>query len=1763
MSLRLRKFFKVCVGILLVSFAAISGMNAVRSSDEESEKKPDFVRLFINQEGSYYGGVITRTLAADQSVWIDASQSGEIKVDIYQTDQDALFRALSYKKKEKEDNSSRKMIDSIPFSVDRSGMHRLTATQTFSQDNTDDRVHVTFPIKKPGIYYARALQGDVVGDAFFVVSNIATQVKEADQDLLAWTVDARTGRHITEGIVETYSLSKDYTKTHEAIMGQDGVARVPFVSDDDILLVRSGEEITMTPLNFTDHSDRWFVGDWSSFDPTKTITRSFLFTDRPLYQPGDTVLFKSILRDDHDAVYGVSDGAVKVKLYKDGYWNEQNKVFEQTVKLSKEGTLDGDFHLPATIETGNYMVTVGAVNDLGNKTWEIRESAVYGAAWFEVQYYRKPEYGINVDIEEDQLISGDTLHATVSGSYFSGQPLEGETLNYVVRASNYYDSPYDNQGDSGSFDKDYRFGSWGGREITSGTITLDTDGKAVIDANTILSNKDNSNWNGRFGSDDTKPKIYSVEVSMGSDGQHAVFANRNVLVMPGEFSIRQKDYIQNVKQGRELSIPVILRNNLSSSSNLSNRNLEVSTHMERWIRNEDWDENNREYQPRYFKEEQDFDAMYISTDQNGEAVIKFTPPLDGSYNFSIKTHDDRGNDLIRTIYVWVSDQSGEYYRGSESNQSRILTLQVDDRIYRPGDSIDVSISSLVPNREVWLTFERDHVRRYQSVFVDGNSTVVKLALEENDIPDIFLSGTVFDVTNMSTDQAEININTESKEMRVDVQTDKDRYEPGDMVSVEVSAKDYQDQPVSGEVTLWAVDKALFDLVDPISSDIFKTFWFHRYHSTQDANSLQGLTYTISAAEKGGCFSGDTMVLMEDGSSRAIRDVRVGDRVLTRKSDEDETLVLASVLSTHEIQEEGYLLVNGMIKVTPTHKLFVNGIWKPAGDMVIGDRMTGPDGSDVLLQSMEWKRERMMVYNLTIDGTHSFFADGILAHNDIGGKGDGIRSKFVDTAYWNPQVKLGSDGKAKVTFKLPDNTTAWMISAVGADQLTRVGQAKREIVVSKDVIVRTVLPNEMRVGDTVMVTSMIHNNTDQSLDFDVSSSFSAGSIDNDSTQVVSINAHDSRELVFKTRPERADEGAIFTVKALPRTIGNSGISGDTLVLKVPVVEYGFALDTFKTVIEPTTFPIHWNNADDISKRRVTLDISSDLFGTLPSAMRYLLKYPYGCVEQTTSRLVPLIIARQHPQEFSESLANVNSSEMISVGIRNLYGLQNSDGSFGFWHEGEGNPFITAYVAEYVVESKKFDIEADMTDSMLKKIQRYVESESESVKSKLASGEKDLTRQGITSRYYEGDMISLAYAKSILGLKTDASETHPGDKLTGYEHLPPDILALAVLTNVKQGDFDADSNGARVLLSMAQEDDAGAMSWRRSEWTGYYASNEASTSLAARALIAVKFDQETIAKIIKTLNVNRDANYWGNTFATVQVIRALTDFHFLGQENVVPDYTYRVLVGGQEVASGAMKGMHGKKSIELDSKYFPDQDTSIQIIREGTGDIYTSLSQNAFLTDKKFEGVSNHLIVRRTYQNMREFGAPIAIGDRVNVIIDIDISKASFFNSDRLVVDDVLPSGLIPVNDSFKNEQVAGKSILDRYNSYSYFHPDQYKRNGVILTANMWHNERQSGHYRATYMARAVNAGEYAIPPVSVAFMYAPEYSGYSPADSMVITEEKLNGPALGDQMTKNPEKGPSVLVSVLVTGLVVLILSIVSIAYRRYRLSMVKKEDDSL
>ena len=131
-----------------------------------------------------------------------------------------------------------------------------------------------------------------------------------------------------------------------------------------------------------------------------------------------------------------------------------------------------------------------------------------------------------------------------------------------------------------------------------------------------------------------------------------------------------------------------------------------------------------------------------------------------------------------------------------------------------------------------------------------------------------------------------------------------------------------------------------------------------------------------------CFVEGTQVETIDGSKN-IEDIKVGDYVLSYNQETNEQ-VYAKVLNTYTSQTTALCAIGygeTTIASTLNHPYYVDGEWVEAQYVQVGDKLTLANNDEVVVNSAKTiDCEATNVYNLNVDITHTYYADGVLVHN---------------------------------------------------------------------------------------------------------------------------------------------------------------------------------------------------------------------------------------------------------------------------------------------------------------------------------------------------------------------------------------------------------------------------------------------------------------------------------------------------------------------------------------------------------------------------------------------------------------------------------------------------------------------------------------------------------------------------------------------------------------------------------------------------------------
>lgn len=1459
--------------------------------------------FIVGTNGPTYGaGLISLASTDEPAIEIGSYDVGGMaQITLYKADKEALLKYLTHDKDNKQTQG-------------KVNLENLQSLTSFNQNITAGygrQSKVTLPLDKSGVWYLTFKLGDITEGSFIVRSDTGVLLKEGDNEFIFWGQNFTTKRSISEGSLKIYSLLGGIQLIGTTSFDGSGIAKIPISKETDIALAETGQDSVIVPINM-----RYLNSDYNyqTFTPKGTQIKYFIFTDRPLYRPGDTVYFKAVLRDDDDARYTIPQGQASVKVYRN--WDEKNALWQKSIDISDGGSVYGQYTLLADAPTGDYQVKV-----------EIPGTGQSGGYWgsgnvvnFTVQYFRKPEYSIDITSPKTELISGDTTSFKISGSYFSGQPLSGQNVSYTVYSADYYEYEYLTERYGTGVNDDYRYSYWGGKKVLEGNATLNERGEAEITLNTKLENN-----NG-------KSQVFSIEAQLNDGSGNPAFSRKNILVLAGEYGIYRKDYQYSTKVGTPYSLGLAL--SAYHQSLVGNITLNAKIHRENWIA---FQETDKKY-PSYRKEEEDLPDISAVTDGSGQTAFTITPKKVGSYLVTVTGKDTRGNSISKTFYFWASLEDQPVFTDGTNNE---LKLSLDKAKYSPSQNASLSIYSDIPNRDVFLSLERGRVNRFQVVTLTGNSKTIEIPIVDTDMPNIYVKASSFSDSSLDDDLISLPVSTESKKLNVVITPNQTTYGPGETVTLNIRTTDTAGNPVSGETALFAVDKALFELVDKKPDKIFDTFWRKRGDDTQQAHSLEGTT-VMGGAERGG------------------------------------------------------------------------------------------------------------------------------------GGGNPNRTTFKDTAYWNPALRTDSSDQAQVRFDLPDNLTTWVIAAISASADTKSGQSVTEITVSKDIVIRPVLPNILRVGDKVRLSALARNYTNSDEFFDADLSFDSGDISQSTFSAILIKSKDQEQLYWDVSPTVENENA--KIKLSLRTVKDKRVA-DSVTQTLPIIPFGFKERRAESGEGSKNFEIKLSPDTDLSKSTVSLSLSSTLVGTLPSAMKYLINYPYGCVEQTTSRLVPAIIAKSNPDLFTEIISDKNLDKNIKEGLKRLGALQHGDGGWSWWSSGNSDPFVTAYVVEYLISGKHAGITID--ENVLQRGVKYLENDN--YYDPVTNQYKTYALTDSIPRYYA---LSLAGSDKVKTLGT-----------LGVGGLSADLTAMAVLFNIAQGDRDIGNNGLSQLLTLAKTQGDGLF-WEPGS-KEHFGSIEASTALAIRAILAGGGDRDSAAKAVRYLTKNRKTDYWHNTFATAQAVRALTEFAKTGAETA-PDYSYNVTLDGQEILRDKVSGNSPlTKNVDINPSQIKKGGSILNISKSGTGQLYSTLTINELRTDRNAPALEHGLKIKKQYYNDKGGQYKPAVGDSVTVQIALEGLPSE---DNYAVIEDELPAGLVPINLDFKNEQYGN---LPDYYYYSYGITDrEITRNGIIMSLY----RISSGMRVYSYKARVVSEGKFTVPPATASLMYSPEIYGRSDSQTIETTRE---------------------------------------------------------
>jgi uncharacterized protein YfaS (alpha-2-macroglobulin family) len=328
----------------------------------------------------------------------------------------------------------------------------------------------------------------------------------------------------------------------------------------------------------------------------------------------------------------------------------------------------------------------------------------------------------------------------------------------------------------------------------------------------------------------------------------------------------------------------------------------------------------------------------------------------------------------------------------------------------------------------------------------------------------------------------------------------------------------------------------------------------------------------------------------------------------------------------------------------------------------------------------------------------------------------VRKNFQDTAYWNPFVTTNANGTASLEIVFPDNLTTWRATARAFTTDTKVGAATDEIVVTKPLLTRLIVPRFLTQTDRVRAQVIVQNNTAKNQDVRVSlrgSGVSTQPVGNEEkgAQNGTIPAGSSASFYWMIGTDEIPTANTARLVATART-GASATSedSDAQEIKLPVGPRGFPVRKWtNAVVQGGASTLTLKPTPDAvpNASRLRIAVAPSVAGPLLGALPNLIEYPYGCTEQTLSRFVPAMVAARtiKQQKLPAPEAAKQLPEIVEAARSTLYSYQHGDGGWGWWPDDNTDPYITAYAIYGLTLAKAngYDIERERVIKGLRALQ----------------------------------------------------------------------------------------------------------------------------------------------------------------------------------------------------------------------------------------------------------------------------------------------------------------------------------------------------------------------------------------------------------------------------------------------------------------------------
>ena len=898
----------------------------------------------------------------------------------------------------------------------------------------------------------------------------------------------------------------------------------------------------------------------------KEKPQSFLFTDRAIYRPGQTVYFKGIVvktKDSTDISNAVADYRTTVQL------TDVNgeKVDSIQVTTNEYGAYNGKFKLPE-----------GGLNG----AFHIEDINTDGSAYFSVEEYKRPKFYVEFDTVKGSYRVGDTVTIHGKALAYAGNNIDGAAVKYrVVREARY---PY-------YWMFLYRpIPPSASREITHGQLQTGADGTFTIHFNALPDKQIKPELKPIF-----TYRIYADVTDLNGEtrsGEQRVAAGYQLM----EIKLDVPDEL-SAKELQQVKVTTANLNGTFEPATVQMRLLPLQ-HPNRLMRPRYWeapdqfvlteqeylqafplDVYKRENEPAQWPRKTPVLEKTFTTAKDGRTELSVKSLPAGAYELEVTARDAAGGTLTQKKVFNLVDAAAP-----QLPYPAYLRIMADEQPHEPGSEVKQVVGTTAKDLHVLQTIERmDGQQDDDFVQLSAQQRSFTYNITEKDRGGLRITYTVVKDNRVFSQTQDVAVPWSNKTLDIQIGTHRDKLLPGEKEKWQVQIKGYKKDQVAAELLATMYDASL-DAFAPqhwTLPPLYPVFspgatWYDTDNFTKQQSfnryppvpPLEDSVIIYDALRWSDWLSGGY-----GGGRMYKKELRIGAVAPGLARDR------AAVASAVPAPAAPVMAEAAMDKNASLSEVVVAEAPKPAAE---------PPAAVT------------------------------------------PRTNFNETAFFLPDLHTDKDGNITFEFTVPEALTRWRFMGLAHTKEMALGYTETSIVTQKPLMVQPNAPRFMREGDRMEFSAKISNLADSTLigqaRLELLDATTMQPVDGwfqNTFPVQHFTAYKGQSTLV-TFPVQIPYN--FNSALLYRVVAQSGQFSDGEENALPVLTNSMLVtETLPLALRGDgkrsfTFDklLHSDTSETLRQHAVTVEFTGNPAWYAVQALPYLMEYPHQCAEQTFNR-----------------------------------------------------------------------------------------------------------------------------------------------------------------------------------------------------------------------------------------------------------------------------------------------------------------------------------------------------------------------------------------------------------------------------------------------------------------------------------------------------------------------------------------------------------------